>query len=177
MTISGPTTAPAGGLTLPRLVTALRQNHALEHATIHVISQRAPHLELMGRSAPGGFYLYGAAPTTLVAASAGEALARLQAGERSLAVHPRCGTNLAVGALTAGALTLLALGRRQRSRWEMAPDILLAITLGLFIAQPLAYLTQERITTLATVDDVRIAGVTQAHFAGQIAHFVQLERD
>ena len=72
---------------------------------------------------------------------------------------------------------MLALGRRQRSRWEQAPDVLLAITLGLFIAQPLAFLVQERVTTLAAVHDVRIAGVTQQNVAGQIAHFVQLERD
>lgn len=177
MMTSGPIAAPAGALTLKRLITALRQNHALEHATIHIISQRVPSLQLMGRSTPGGFYLYGPAPTTLVASAAGEALARLQAGESSLAVHPRCGTNLAVGALVAGAATMLALGRRQRSRWEMAPDVVLAIALGLFIAQPLAHLVQERLTTSPSVDDVRIAGVTQEHFAGQVAHFVQLERD
>jgi len=171
------TYAPAGPSGLRRFLDALRQNHAMEHATIHVISQRHPHLQLMGRTTPGGFYLYGEAPTTLVASAASEALARLQAGESSLAIHPRCGTNLAVGALVAGAATMLALGRRRRSRWEQAPDILLAITLGLFLAQPLAYSVQERVTTSADVSDVRIAGVTQEWFAGQAAHYIALERD
>ena len=82
-----------------------------------------------------------------------------------------------MGALFAGALTLLTIGRRRRSTLEMAPEVLLAIMVGLFIAQPVSYVVQQRVTTDAAVHDVRIAGVTQEQFAGQVAHFVRLERD
>jgi len=177
MTVFSQSKADSAPMTWRRFAQSLRQNHAMEHATIHIVSQRVPGLELAGRSAPAGFYLYGPAPTTLVASAAGEALARLQAGERGLAVHPRCGTNLSIGALMAGGLTLLTIGRRRRSIWKMAPEALLAIMMGLFIAQPVSYMVQQRVTTDADVRNVRIAGVTQRQFAGQIAHFVRLERD
>ena len=72
---------------------------------------------------------------------------------------------------------MLTIGRRRRSTWEMAPEILLAIMVGLFVAQPVAYLVQQRVTTDAAVRHLRVAGVTQEQFAGQVAHFVRLERD
>ena len=62
MSVSGQTQAQAGLAALRRFLDNLRQNHALEHATIHIISQSAPQLQLMGRSAPSGFYLYARRP-------------------------------------------------------------------------------------------------------------------
>ena len=37
-----------------------RRNHGLEHATIHLLSQRVPGLRIVGRSDSGGFWLWGA---------------------------------------------------------------------------------------------------------------------
>jgi len=96
----------------------VRQSHALEHATIHILTQRHVGLKLMGRSTAAGFYLYGQVDTDRVGAAVTEAIARLQAGEAELAVHPRCGTNLAVGALLSGLATMGVVGFRRRSRWE-----------------------------------------------------------
>ena len=78
------------------LIRRVRQNHALEHATMHVLSRRNPYLTLMGRSTPSGFVLYGDVAAQEIANAATEALALLQQGQEHLAVHPRCGTNLAV---------------------------------------------------------------------------------
>jgi len=162
---------------LSRLITAIRQNHALEHATIHVLSQRHPGIAVMGRSTPTGFYLYGQAPTALVASATAEALARLQAGERSLAIHPRCGTNLAVSAVLAGIGAMLAMSRRRRPWYETAPNVFLAVTIGLFLAQPVGYSVQERITTIADLSNVHIAGITQQWAGGQMVHRIDLTRD
>ncbi len=85
------------------LIDAVRQNHALEHATMHILNRRYPYLRLMGRSSLSGFYLYGALDTQELADAVSEALLRLQQGERHLAIHPRCGTNLAVTSVLAGA--------------------------------------------------------------------------
>ncbi len=74
------------------LIDRVRRNHALEHATIHVLSRRYRDLHVMGRSTPNGFILYGDLPTDAVYEAAQEALERLRAGERHLAVHPACGT-------------------------------------------------------------------------------------
>ena len=59
--------------------------------------------------------------TELVANAATEALVRLQQGESHLAVHPRCGTNLAVTGILAGTAAFgVTLGRR-RSRFDQFP--------------------------------------------------------
>ena len=54
----------------------IRRNHALEHATIHLLSARHPHLSLVGRSDTAGFYLFGNVPTELVDEAVHEALSR-----------------------------------------------------------------------------------------------------
>ena len=48
----------AGLLDLPA-VARVRRNHALEHATIQILSERNSALALMGRSSLWGFYIYG----------------------------------------------------------------------------------------------------------------------
>ncbi|MBE9507029.1 MAG: hypothetical protein IMY86_03185, partial [Chloroflexi bacterium] len=44
-------------------VSRVRRNHALEHATMHVLSERYRNLRLVGRSSLWGFYIYGNVPT------------------------------------------------------------------------------------------------------------------
>ena len=100
------------------LAGAVRRNHALEHATIHVLTERLPGLRLVGRSDWGGFTLYGPVDTAQVSAAVSAAMARLSAGEKDLAIHPQCGTNLATGFVLAGLASTAALGGRRRSPLE-----------------------------------------------------------
>lgn len=168
-------TSPFSRLT--QWITEVRQSHALEHATIHVLSQRCPGVYLVGRSTAKGFYLYGEVPTLLVADAASEALARLQAGETMLAIHPRCGTNLVTGSILAGIASLLVTSRRRRPLWEHVPNVFLAISLALFLAQPLGYTIQQRFTTSTEVSRVRIASINKRSWGRQTAHFIALERE
>lgn len=154
-----------------------RQSHALEHATIHILSRHHPGLQVMGRSTPAVFYIYGDVETPLLASSASEALARLQAGESHLAIHPRCGTNLAIGALLSGIASMLVFGRRRRSPWEELPQAFLAISGALFLAQPVGYSFQQHVTTTPDVHDVRIGKIERQMLGNQIAHHISLERD
>ncbi len=58
----------------------------------------------MGRTVWNGFVIYGDVDSATLAGAAAEALRRLQADEHWLALHPRCGTNLASGVLAAVVL-------------------------------------------------------------------------
>ncbi|HZC79439.1 MAG TPA: DUF6391 domain-containing protein, partial [Ktedonobacterales bacterium] len=80
---------------------AVRENHALEHATIVLLSKRFPEARLSGVSFASGFFVFGDVPTEAVRPTAEQALARLRGGEPQMAIHERCGTNIAV----AGMLT------------------------------------------------------------------------
>lgn len=158
------------------LIQAVRQNHALEHATIHVLSRCYPYVRLMGRSTPAGFYIYGPLDTQEVAGAASEALARLQQGEEHLAVHPRCGTNLAVTGVLAGSAAFVATLGRPRSKLDRLPLALMAATLGAIAAQPLAQRVQENVTTTPDVEGLSIEDVTRQERGSLVIHRVRVGR-
>ena len=159
------------------IANAVRQNHALEHATVHVLSRRYPYLRLAGRSALSGFYIFGQLDTAIVADAAAEALARLQQGEAHLAVHPRCGTNLAVTGLLAGTAAFAATLGRPRSKVERLPVAVTAATLAAIVAQPLAHRIQEQITTTPDVGGAYISSVTRQEQGRFVIHKVTVERE
>src|SRR5574340_1015102 len=137
----------------------VRRNHAIEHATVHVLTGRDPSLRLVGRADSTGFNIYGELPADELESAANEALGRLQRGERMLAVHPRCGTNLVAAGLLTGVAAALALGRRPTLR--RIPDAILATTLAAFIAQPLGMSLQEHVTTSPDAAGAHISGIRQ----------------
>ncbi|MDO9301831.1 MAG: DUF6391 domain-containing protein, partial [Anaerolineales bacterium] len=81
-----------------------RRNHALEHATLHMLA-RTHKGRMAGHSNPTGFFLLGDFSTQDIWAAATEALERLREGESGLAIHAGCGTNLATTALLAATLS------------------------------------------------------------------------
>jgi hypothetical protein len=164
-------------MNVPNIVNAVRQNHALEHATIHVLSRRHPYLRLAGRSAPAGFFIYGSLDTREVASAASEALARLQQGEAYLAVHPNCGTNRAVAGVLAGAAAFGATLGRPRSKIDRLPLVLMAATLAVIAAQPLAHRIQETVTTTPDVEGLYITSITRQEMGRIVAHKVVVGRE
>ena len=141
-------------------VAQTRRNHALEHATIHLLNRHHPSATLGGWSTPTGFYIYGHVPTEDVQRAASEALVRLRRGEKHLAVYPRCGTNLVTAGTMVGSIAFLTmLPGDNRSRRERLPLLILLSTLALLLAQYLGPTVQERVTTNVNHSDVRIAKV------------------
>lgn len=143
---------------LKRVINAIRRNHALEHATISILlSRHGPHMRVIGRAAPDGFYIYGDIPTDRLKEFAHEGLARLQRGESHLAVSPLCGTNLAVAGVLAGLASLFAMG--SRNRLQGIPGAIMAAMLAVIAAQPLGRLVQKHVTTSPELDGIRIISV------------------
>ncbi len=140
-------------------ISRVRRNHAIEHATVHVLTARDPSLRLVGRADSTGFNIYGEIPSEELESAAREGLDRLKNGEKMLAVHPRCGTNLVAVGLLTGAAAALALGRRPSLR--RIPDAILATTLAAFVAQPLGMTLQERVTTSPDAVGAHIAGIRE----------------
>ncbi len=127
----------------------IRRNHGLEHATINVLSEIFPYRPMAGYSYPGGFFILGDIPTEHLREAAVEALARLNNGERHLAIHPNCGTNFAVAGFLTGLLVWIGMAgaRTRRQKVERLPLALTLATIGLLASQPLGPKVQERITT------------------------------
>jgi hypothetical protein len=140
----------------------VRQNHALEHATVTILARDIPKLNVSARSNARGFTIYAPLDPEQVRAASTEALARLQAGEARLAIHPNCGTNLAVGTSVAMIGSLFALNAvRPRTRVASAVASSLA---GFAAARPLGRLVQRHVTTLPDLRGVRIVNVTRRSF-------------
>lgn len=159
------------------MVMQVRRNHALEHATIHVLSQHHTLLQLAGRSSLSGFYIYGQLDTEQLAAAASEALARLQSGEIDLAVHPRCGTNIATAGVLAGLSAFTVMGGRSRSRLDRLPTVIIAATAAIILAQPLGAMLQSKVTTSPDVQNIRILGVNRQERGGLIVHHVETAQE
>jgi hypothetical protein len=143
---------------LKRLINTVRRNHALEHATITVLLQHLGRpTRVVGRAAADGFYIHSDIPPDRIRESAHEGLARLQAGETSLAISPLCGTNIAVAGLLAGFASILTLG--SGSRRERLPQVLTATMLAVLAAQPVGRWVQKHLTTSPDMEGIKIVDV------------------
>lgn len=157
------------------VISRVRRNHGLEHATLHILSEHYPGIILAGHSDTGGFWLLGDVPTEAVQEAAKEALKRLNAGEHRLAVHPNCGTNFVIsGTLAglAGAMVMFGAGRRWRDKLERLPLAFSLSTLALILSQPLGLLTQERVTTSGDPGDLTIVDIIPSRRGRVQAHHI-----
>jgi hypothetical protein len=159
----------------------MRRNHAIEHATVHILSASRSGVTLAGRSDGGGFVLYGNVSTAEVRAAVDLALARLPE-EPWLAVHPHCGTNLVVAGMVSGVASLLALWTAPREEragkpLEVLPRLLLAGTLAAALSQPLGPLVQRRMSTLPDVRGSRVRGIVELGRGRYRLHRVEMAHD
>ena len=148
----------------------IRQNHALEHATVTILTRDDPDLVVSARSNNRGFTIFADLDLGQVRSACDEALRRLQKGEAELAIHPNCGTNLAVGASMAMVGSLFALtALRPRTRIASAVASSLA---GFMAARPLGEVVQRYVTTLPDLHDVGITTIGSRRLFGR--HVVEV---
>jgi hypothetical protein len=139
---------------LGRWVSAVRRNHALEHATVAVLLARHGPMRIAGRASTDGFLLFSELDSAEILDAAHEALRRLRAGEAGLAVSPLCGTNVAVAGAVAASAAIGALAASRRSgRWANA---FLAAMVGVIASQPLGRAVQEHLTTRPDLEAVEV---------------------
>ena len=146
-------------LDLP-LILETRRNHALEHATLHILARKY-HTSMAGHSNPTGFFLLGDVTAEDISSAATEAMARLLAGESGLAVHPGCGTNLATTALLAGSFAWAPLRGAKSTFWRvwLIPIAVVFAAFGYWLSKPLGPWLQKYITTEADLGDMEIVDI------------------
>lgn len=149
-------------LELP-LVRRTRRNHGLEHATIHLLSNRIKDLKMAGRSDGSGFVLLGEAPTEMIESSVRDALRRMRGGEHHLAVHPNCGTNLVTTGMMTSLAALIGLaGANRRDVFNRLPTLMLLMVVALIFAQPLGLSLQKHITTDGDPADLEVISIKRS---------------
>jgi hypothetical protein len=147
-------------LQLP-LILETRRNHALEHATLHILAGKYHNRSMAGHSNPTGFFLLGDFQTEDVKSAAAQALTRLNSGESGLAIHPGCGTNLVAAALLPATFAWVPLRRAKSTRWRLLllPLALTFALFGYFLSKPLGPWLQKYITTEANLGNLQIVEV------------------
>jgi hypothetical protein len=149
----------------------IRQNHALEHATITILSGYVPELRVSARSNSRGFIIFGDVDLGQLRRSLDEALQRLQAGEAELAIHPNCGTNLVVGVSLFAMGTLLGM-TSSRARTRVTSTAFSSVA-GVMAARPLGQFVQKHVTTLPDLEGVRVSKIFRRKILGMTIVEVQ----
>lgn len=166
----------------------LRQVHALEHATVWILSEiertnnnqeeTNSHWQdneaIGGLSTDKGFYLYGEMTLLNLKRAVRLALTRLKQGEWDLALHPRCGTNFSVAVLltTGTILTTYLLGPREPLGQLLSLG--LATTTANYFAPDLGMSVQRYFTT-AIPFNLKIQEITKTFdMWDRPAHFVRV---
>lgn len=142
----------------------IRQNHALEHATITILSGMVPNLSISARSSSRGFIIFGDVDLAVLRQALDEALRRLQAGEAELAIHPNCGTNLVIGVSLMALGTMLGMASSQR-RTRIASTAASSLA-GLMAARPVGEFVQKHVTTLPDLEGVRVTDISRRKLLG-----------
>lgn len=156
---------------LAQTLNRVQRNHGLEHATIHVLSEKHKNFSAQGNSDHRGFHLnvYGSIPEEAVFEAVREAHKRMKNGEKELAVHPNCGTVLlttaAMATLAAQATFTLEQKRQRRSGMDLSvlingmPTAVLAVVFAMIISRPIGIYLQAKYTTEGDLGDLEIASI------------------
>jgi hypothetical protein len=166
----------------------LRQVHALEHATVWILSNldnaiaihpshstSQDNQSIGGLSTEKGFYLYGEINSLKLRRAVNLALTRLKQGEWNLALHPRCGTNSSVAMLLTAGMALTAHLLLPRQPIEQLVGLGLATTAANYFAPDIGMSVQRYITT-AIPFNLKVRDITQAMDAlGRSGYFVRLQ--
>ncbi len=166
----------------------VRQVHALEHATVWILSGltdfsksqlttsylSADNETIGGLSTEKGFYLYGEIDPLKLRRAVTSALTRLQQGEWNLALHPRCGTNSSVAMLLTAGMTMTAHLTLPREPIHQFIGLGLATLAANYLAPDIGIYVQKYITT-AIPFNLQLKNITKVvDKSGNSGYFVRL---
>jgi hypothetical protein len=132
---------------------ALRKNHALEHATAHVLEKEYGYRNLAGYAEENGFYIIGADNILVVEEAARKGLALMKRGAEDLAIHSKCGTSITVANFVSA---LVFLGLIFVTGHFSIINMLFAILFANLTGPLLGQYVQKYFTTSADVDEMEI---------------------
>jgi uncharacterized protein YqhQ len=135
----------------------IRRNHAIEHATINVLEQLAGHnLNISGLSREDGFYISGIQNPEMVEDAAIKSLRLLKQGNCHLAIHKRCGTDMAIANFVSALIFLILLFT---TGMFSILNIVIALLLSNLISPYLGGYVQKYFTTSCDVANMEIVGL------------------
>ncbi len=168
-----------GTFSAEKTIAQIRKNHALEHAVVHVLEKKFSHCALAGYSINKGFWVIGKLAIQDVQEAVDAAYARLAHGEKDLAIHQGCGTNLAATglAVSLGSLLTMAGTRSEKERLSRLSSLILVTTACLQLSKPLGVMLQRNVTTDPDMTGLSIRGIDAGEIRGVPYFFVNTAYD
>jgi len=163
---------------MKEIISRVRRNHGLEHATLNILAASHPGTSFAGHSDGGGFWILGDVNTEELHKTAALALEKLSAGQENLAIHNNCGTNLLVSGFSAGlagAAGLIGVGDRPRDKIERIPMITALSVLALIVTKPLGPVVQKLLTTSGKPGLLKITSIQKHDLNGIPAHRISTQ--
>ena len=114
-----------------------------------------------GHSNPTGFYLMGGFSKEEIQEAADEAMRRIRAGEKELAIHEGCGTNIATSTLLPAMFAFVPMQQARSNFWRLflIPFAIGLAVVGYFLSKPLGPWLQRNVTTEANLGNMRIVDI------------------
>ena len=114
-----------------------------------------------GHSNPTGFYLMGGFSKEEIQEAADEAMRRIRAGEKELAIHEGCGTNIATSTLLPAMFAFVPMQQARSNIWRvfLIPFAIGLAVIGYFLSKPLGPWLQRNVTTEANLGNMRIVDI------------------
>jgi len=159
-------------------VNRTRRNHAVEHATMHILSKKEGGQFLAGHSDSQGITIIGNVSTEDVQLAIDEAIQRLHAGETRLAIHPNCGTNFVTSGFLAGIgawVAMLGNPKGFRAKIDRLPLVMTLVTMVLILSRPLGPMMQQYLTTNPDIGDLKVVQIMRHDYKNFVVHRIQTQ--
>lgn len=139
----------------------IRRNHALEHATAHMLAKRVPNLKVSGRASVDGFALLCDVPQEKIEESVHEAIRRMKQGEAKWALHPNCGTNLVATSFLTTSAGAIGLSGDKKPIGDKFSRTMILMIFALMFSPAFGTQLQKHFTTKGDLGDLEFVDITR----------------
>ena len=138
-----------------KLTLNVRRNHAIEHATVSILTEQKIKSAVIGFAIPSGFIIYSKSNKDEILSAANHGLKLMKSGVSEISISQFCGTNLVVAALLTGASTIL-LGKILGKKSKNILNITNGFLLSALLSKPIGRIVQKYVTTDSNVKNIQI---------------------
>tara|TARA_B100000686_G_scaffold1981_1_gene2204 strand:- start:207 stop:734 length:528 start_codon:yes stop_codon:yes gene_type:complete len=159
-----------------KLTLNIRRNHAIEHATVSILTEQISKSAVIGFAVPSGFIIYSKSSKDEILSAANNGLNLMKTGDSEISISQFCGTNLVVAALLTGVSTVLLskiLGKKSKNILNITNGFLLSALLS----KPIGRIVQKYVTTDPNVKHIQIKNSRSLRVGTSYLHFISTAYD
>ena len=159
-----------------KLTLNVRRNHAIEHATVSILTEQKIKSAVIGFAIPSGFIIYSKSNKDEILSAANHGLKLMKSGVSEISISQFCGTNLVVAALLTGVSTLL-LGKILGKKSKNILNITSGFLLSTLLSKPIGRIVQKYVTTDSNVKNIQIKNIVSLKIGTFHINFISTTYD